>query len=233
MDRDDIVGRIRSISKVNTLNVTDADLVLMVNEGVLAVAAAHRWPFLVDTASIGVTAAQETYTFSSLSITDFEMAWMMYGTAEDQLLVPITYQQRMTRWADDPPTATEGEYFYISEDSLSIGIVPVPSATEASAYTLVYYKTATVMATGGALPEWNAAFHDVLVDYVLAILYEREEFYDQSEAARQKFDVKLSKMKRFYKALRVPENSPMIYGGGAFGLEDPWANWPKGLKWGY
>jgi len=233
LDRDDLKERVRRIGRIGANDYPDNNLYLIFNEGIEKICASHRWPFLVDTASIGVTAAQEVYTFSSLSITDFEMAWMMHGTSEDQLLVPITYQQRMTRWADDPPTATEGEYFYISEDSLSIGIVPVPSATEASAYTLVYYKSPTLLTLATSEPEWTSAFHDILVDYALVQMYEREEFFDQSERAQLKFDRKLSEMKRFYKSLRVPENSPMIYGGGSFGRENPWANWPKGLKWGY
>lgn len=233
MIRSVIEARVRILARISTGDVADTQLDLILDEGVHTVSSMYRWPFLRKSVDVTTVTDTELYAIQAdLLVTDFNMPIMVYSNDTRDVLTPITELQRDTIYAGDPPTGIPATMWYVTDTQEYLGLLPVPTAGEASEYKFVYYKTPTLMTTDSHAPEWHSSFHDILVWYTLAQLYERQEYYQQAAAAEQKFARRVSDMKRFYKSLSHPSPNPMIYGGAKM-WDDPWANWPAGLKWGY
>ena len=74
MDRDAILAQIRLQTLVESTNVTDAEIVLLINNGVDEVSLADYWPFLE--ASATMTAVDSTRSgHASLAVSNDSSVW--------------------------------------------------------------------------------------------------------------------------------------------------------------
>lgn len=234
MLRSDLRTRVRELSSVGTSNVSDTTLNDLLNEGIRVVAKTWQWPFLHTEVNLSTTAAQEQYSLvTDLSVSDFSSIKYVYDQDEQRVLQPITYEQRVRWWAGDPDTATKGEWFYMTETASHVGIMPIPSATESNAYKFVYSKAPTEMSADGNSPEWDEAYHQILVSYVLAQVYESQEFYTQAQTKIDQFSSGMAEMKRFYNSNRIPSMQPVVFNGGISRGSRPWDNYPQNLYFGW
>ena len=113
---------------------------------------------------------------------------------------------------DTGNTSTSINFYTIWEDL--IYITPIPSTNDTNRLKLYYYKSGTQLSAGSTKPDWHEAFHQVLVEYVKWKLWEREEYFDQSERAFIAYARYLSAMSSWY--ARRAKRMPAVYGGGVF-----------------
>jgi len=207
MDRDALLAQIRLITLMETTNVSDAEIVLLLNSGVDEISLADYWPWLEASATL--TAVDSTRTIALPA--DFEFAMALVDDDNDEI---VPYIAPSTLWhAVGNDTGNEGttfKYWTIWENK--VYLTPIPEAGDTDRFTLYYYKTATQLSAGDTLPEWHEAFHQILVEYVKWKIWDREEYFDQSERAFITYSRYLSAMSDWYS--RRAQRAPWIAGDG-------------------
>lgn len=207
MDRDAILAQIRLQTLLETTNVSDADIVLLINSGVDEVSIAGWWPFLEASATMSAVDSTRTIALP----TDFEYAMAL---ADDDNDKTISYISPSSMWHitgnDTGNEGTQFNFWTIWENLLYLS--PIPSANDTNRFTLYYYKSGTQLSAGTTNPDWHEAFHQILVEYVKWKLWDREEYFDQSERAFVTYSRYLSAMTDWY-ATRT-KWSPAIVGDG-------------------
>jgi hypothetical protein len=211
-----IISRVREQSLISTTQFADADVLLLLNEGERFVSTLEKWPYLFTSSDEDYTAATREYDLS----TDFSISDMAFidqivdKYSHKRRLIPISFQEYIDMYGDDPSSGNPRYYYLTGVDTL--GLVPVPSATttSSSGLSIYYYKTPTVMATTSASPEWTAQLHDLLVDYGLYRVWEREEYFDEATKAYGRFIEGVALMKRYYN-MRTTD-SPVVFGDGTW-----------------
>lgn len=211
-----IIARVREQSLISTTQFADADILLLLNEGERFVSSLEKWPYLFTSSNEDYTATQREYDLSAdLSISDMAFIEQVVDKySHKKKLVHISFQEYLDMYGDDPPDGN-ARYFYLTGAD-TLGLVPVPSTTTATStgFTIYYYKTPTVMASTAASPEWIAQLHDILVDYGLYRVWEREEYFDEAAKAYSRFVEGVALMKRYYN-MRTTD-SPVVFGDGTW-----------------
>lgn len=220
MDLTALIAAVRRQTNLTTADVSDADVTAILNEGIQNIASLRRWEFLYTDSTISVTANTVEYTLPA----DFNfMGLVMQDALSNGPLLMLSHDEYVYRFGDNPSSGSQARYFYlrIAGGTQKIGFYPTPSATAASEYLIYYYKNPTELSASSDVPEWDASLHDVLVDYASYRLWEREEYFDESQRAFQRYGRRLGDMMRFYK-MRGKVNR-FIVGGGAYfgGYRDP------------
>lgn len=203
----EILAAIRRQTAVSTStgDLPDADLTEIFEEGYNTVVATHRWPFLEDGASLDVVADTATANLPS----DFMFMRGVVRSGKSYSLQEISRDRYLYLYGDNPSTSANATHFYLTPTT--IGFYPTPSANETAAYKIYFYKTLTVP-TGSSSPAWTSTFHHILVDYGAYRVWEREEYFEESEKAYMRFTRGIKDMIRFYN-MRSQE-SQFIYGDG-------------------
>lgn len=192
--------------------VTDATILIIINEGLNTVSSLHRWPWLLKgPTNLNVTANTVQYDLAAT-------AWAVHSvvrSGKSRRLNEISFENYLDIVGNNPSTSTEATAYYIRPDTatpttLEIGLYPTPSANATAAYQYYHYQTATELTTGS--PEWHAQFHHILVDYGAYRLWEREEYFDESAKAYLRFTRTLKDMIRFYNMQSM--EATLIYGDG-------------------
>lgn len=214
MDREDIRDQIRLLAVVEDTNVTDAQLNTIINQGVEEVAGAFHWPWLEASTTISLVDSQQTYALSS-EASDFNTAVALVDDDNDDTIEFIAPSKFFELVGNDTGNESgDPDYWTIWEDK--IYLTPIPEANDTNRLTLYYYKNPTTMSADDDVPEWDNAFHWILVEYGKWKLWEREEYFEQAERSRQTFTQYLADMSAFYLA-RI-KRAPFIYGDGLKGL---------------
>lgn len=190
---------------------SNAKLLNVINEGIQEVASRFRWPFLATSAQISVTAGTQAYSLSSIASNIQRIAAIIDNERR------IKLQELDARYAwqlfgGDAPDSDQALGFYLWGETLYL--LPTPSATEANAYTIFYYKSPTTLSNDTDTPEWSSQFHMLLADYAIARVWEREEDFQKAQAAQGRFDGRVEQMARHY--LNRVEDEPLIFGEGKY-----------------
>lgn len=215
-----LLAAVRRQTNLTTADVSDADVTAILNEGIQEIASLKRWDWLYTDSTISVTAGTVEYTLPA----DFNfMGFVMQDSLSNGPLLMLSHEEYVYRFGDNPSSGSQARYFYLRmDDGVSkIGFYPTPSATSTDEYKIFYYKNPTELAAGGDEPAWDASLHNILVDYAAYRLWEREEYFDETQRAFSKYARRLNDMMRFYK-MRGKVNR-FIVGGGAYfgGYRDP------------
>lgn len=212
----EIIARVREQSLVSTAQFSDADLLLVLNEGERFISSLEKWPYLFESTEEDYTADTREYDLSAdLSVTDLAFIDQIVDkNTHKRRMSPISFQEYLDEYGDDPRSGDPRFYYLVGVDTL--GLVPVPPTTTAgsSGFSLYYYKRPTVMASTSSSPEWETSLHDLLVDYGLYRIWEREEYFDEAAKAYGRFVEGVTLMKRFYNMRTV--ESPIIFGDGTW-----------------
>ena len=210
MDRDAILAQIRLQTLLETTNVSDGEIVLLINQGVDEVSVAGFWPFLEASADMKPLDSVRTIALES----DFEVAMALVDDDNDRT---IPYIPPASMWAlvgnDTGNESTDFNFWTIWEDKLYL--TPIPSADDTARLKLYYYKSGTQLDAGATKPDWHEGFHQILVEYVKWKLWDREEYFDQSERAFITYSRYLSAMTDWY--ARRTKRMPGIAGDGMWG----------------
>lgn len=208
MNRGQIRNMVRLITAIDDpFYVTDAELNLIIEQGNQEVAAQFDWPFLQTSVPISIVAAQQEYALPS----DFNYAEGMLDTLYSSV---VPYMVASTffdlRGADTSVQADRFNRFTIWEEELLL--FPTPSVSDAARLRFNYYRDPSPLTDDADEPEWDVAFHSVLVEYAKWKLFDREELFDQSERAFVTYTRYLNDMIAFY-GKRV-KRTPFLYGDG-------------------
>lgn len=168
-----------------------------------------EWPFLQDAHSYTVTADDASYALP----TGFLKAAAMVDVDNDTTVpyvAPGTYFNLVG--TDAGNTAATARFWTIWNGEVLF--TPIPSANDTDRYVLYFYSTITAVDADNEIPEFNEGFHWAIVEYCKWKLYDREEYYDQSERARMTYMDYMSQMVDWY-SNRV-KLEPFAWGDGKF-----------------
>ncbi len=201
LDRDALLAQVRLQTLLETTNVSDAEIVTLLNQGIDEVSVVDYWPFLEASAKMAAVDSVRTIALPS----GFSSAMALVDDDNDRT---IPYIAPASMWQlvgnDTGNESTTFNFWTIWEDK--VYLTPIPSANDTDRFTLYYYKDGTNMATGAATPDWYEGFHALLVEYVKWKVWNREEYFDQSNRAFIEYSRYLSAMADWYarKAKRMP-----------------------------
>lgn len=207
MDRDALLAELRLILQVPTGEISDAEIVLLLNSGVDEVSIADFWPFLEASATMSTVDATRTIALPS----DFEYALALVDDDNDDRVPYIAPAALFQEVGND--TGNSGTFFkYWTIWEGAVYLTPIPDGADTDRFTLYYYKSGTQLSAGTTTPDWHEAFHHILVEYVKWKVYERAEYYEPSAVAFATYNKYLADMKLWY--ARRAKRSPWIAGDG-------------------
>ena len=207
MDRDALLAQVRLQTLLETTNVSDADIVLLLNSGVDEVSVADWWPFLEASANMSTVDATRTIALPA----DFSVAMSLVDDDNDRTVPYIAPASMWSIYGNDTGnTGTTFNFWTIWEDLLYL--TPSPDGADTDRFTFYYYKDGTQLSAGTTVPDWHEGFHQVLVEYVKWKLWDREEYFDQSERAFITYSRYLSAMSEWYS--RRTKQMPGVAGDG-------------------
>jgi hypothetical protein len=219
MDRDAILAQVRMITLVEDTNVSDAEIVILINNALQEISLASEWPWLEESATMSLVDSTATIALPA----DFN-----YGIAviDNDNEVPLQYvepKEFFNRYSGDLNESDTPTHFTIYENLVHVW--PIPSANDTARLTIYYYETVTTLSAGGSTPQFHAAFHPMVVEYCKWKLYDREEYFDQSERAFITFSRYLQNMIEFYG--KRFKTWPFIAGDGTYTnrVVDPNLRW--------
>ena len=213
MDLTALTSAVRRQTNLTTADVADADITAILNEGIQEVSAIQRWDFLHTRGTINVTANTPEVNLPA----DFRlMDFVQQVGKRNGPLIMLSFDEYSYRFGDNASTGSQARYFYLrTEDGTQkIGFYPTPSTTASNEYELFYFKAPTLLSSGSDTPEWDDQYHRLLVDYASYRLWEREEYFDESERAFRRYQRQLSDMIRYYR-MRYKQVR-LIVGDGAY-----------------
>ncbi len=207
MDRDAILNQIRIITNIPIATVSDADIVVLINNGMSEIGVIRHWKFLEASANVSLTANTQTVALP----TDFESGVALTDDDND-LRIPYISPSALFKLVgnDTGNTASVPEYFTIWEEKFHF--TPIPSTTDSNRLKIYYYKTITTLSTGSTVPEFQEAFHTALVEYVKWKLWDKEEYFDQADRAFALYNNYLLDMIKYYE--NYMSRWPLIWGEG-------------------
>jgi len=147
MDRDAILSAVRLQTLIEITNVSDADVVLIMNQGIDEISISHYWPFLEASTTQTLTSSTQTYSLPS----DFEYMVAVVDDDFDNTIPYIDPETYFIRFGNDTGnSATVFNFYTIWEDK--IYLTPTPSANDTDRLKLYYYKSGTQLSTGALAP---------------------------------------------------------------------------------
>jgi hypothetical protein len=221
VNKEEIRNNVRIQTLIEDTNITDAQIDGLIVLAMTEIEVAFPWPFLETYVDIsleegyGAIAMPSDYSYGAIIIDDDNDGRLEY-------LAPTTFFALFGN--DTGNTGTNPLCFTIWKNEILLH--PVPSADDGSRLTLYYYRNIIELETDGESPEYHTAFHWGLVEYCKWKLYEREEYYDQSERSRIIYASYLQDMVTYYqdRIKRAPWTAGDGYGRLFYGSRDntPW-----------
>ncbi len=203
----ELLEHIRLATVIEDTNVTDAQITVIINQGIHEVSVATQWPWLEASETITLVQDQNNYSPAA----DWNRTQSLVYDDNDTIIPYLAPSSYFELYGNDTGnTSTNFKFFTIWGGEILL--TPIPSAADTDRLTHYYYKNPTELSAGGDTPEWDEAFHWIIVEYGKWKLYEREEYYDQSERAFLSFARYLEDMEKYYNK-RV-SRTPYIAGDG-------------------
>ena len=196
----------RRITLVESTNITDAQIFELVNQGYLELSVQYPWSWLETSVDFTVSPDVRTYTLPS----NYDYGITMIDTNTDRAIRYVPAKEFFElRGQDTDTTASAAQSWTIFANE--VYFYPTPSTQTTAAYTLFYYKEVSVLVAQDE-PDFHQAFHWMLVEYIAWKLYNREEYFTQSERARITWTGYLNDMIMFYNS--KTKWSSFIWGDG-------------------
>lgn len=194
--------QVRAKTLVEAGQFSDADLSIIINNGIQDVASKFRWPFLAAMSDVAYVASTAQYALPA------DLARVAAVVEQDTTapLIPIAPHDSWRQYGGTTPTGTPKSFYLWGND---IYIVPAPT-TSSGGFRIFYYRTPTLLTDDTHEPEWEAIFHKVLVDYGCAHVWEREEDFEKSKVYMDRYDQGVEVMARHY--LQRADNAPWALG---------------------
>ena len=209
MDRAALTNLVRKITRTETHDVADATLDLYLDEGYAEIVSNRPWPWTyVDTPEdVTLVAGTNEYDLDDtvrrvVTVIELEQRYALTNIS-------------INDWArrQESISSTSRPVWYVYQNG-KLKLWPVPATTD----TLqVYYHAFPVWVADD--PAFDASFHTAIADWAMSRLWEQEEDMEKADDYRQRFEVKLNRMGKFYNTEML--DRPMIFGGGVDGTAHP------------
>ena len=206
MNLTDIEGWARRISLIEAKNITDAQINQLINQGYHELSVMYPWSWLETTADFTVSKNVRKYALPS----NFDYGITMIDTNTDRAIQYVPAKEFFEETGNDTDTTAKAARLWTIFDN-NVYFHPVPSTQTTAAYTLYYYSEITEI-TAEDQPAFHTAFHWALVEYVLWKLYNREEYFAQSERAFITYSRYINEMIAFYNS--KTKWSSFVWGDG-------------------
>lgn len=221
MNKEEIRNNARAQTLVESASVSDAEIDNLIELAMSEIEVAFPWPFLESAVPYDI---EEGYGALDLPA-DFSYGAVLIDVDDNtriEFLSPTTF---FSTFGDDTDrTGTDVLCFTIWQNTIQLH--PIPSEDDGQRLNLYYYRNITPLETDGESPEFHTAFHWAVVEYCKWKLYEREEYYDQSERSRIIYASYLQDMVTFYqdRMKRAPWTAGDGFGRRFYNARDniPW-----------
>jgi len=198
---------VRLTTLIEALEVTNAEIGTLVNQGLYEVSAIHPWPWLETSVNLSLTDSQRVVDLPG----NFDTGIALVDDDVDRNIPYVSSKLFFELVGNDTGNeSADPRYFTIYEEGIYLH--PIPSTTDSDRMTLYYTTTVSELSTDTDEPLFHRAFHWMLVEYVAWKLYNREEYYDQSERAFITYSRYLNEMLSFYG--RPFKAAPFRWGDG-------------------
>jgi len=196
----------RRITIVEDTSVTNAQIEELINQGYHELSTVFPWSWLETTGDFTVTKDVRSYDLPD----NFDYGITMIDTNTDKAIEYVASKDFFEETGQDSSlTSAAATLWTIFADKVYFH--PVPSTSTTAAYTLYYYSQITEL-TAEDEPNFHKAFHWALVEYLKWKLYDREEYFAQSERAFITWSRYLNEMIVFYNS--KTKWSSFIWGDG-------------------
>lgn len=162
--------------------ISDAEILAELNRSLDRLSSKVDLKTAVKEATISFT-GDGTYSWTSLSISDFKKPISLYDSTNKHLYKLVTLSELRQG-------ASDGQHLYAVDGTN----VYIESTVSSATLTFTYYSTYDAKTSGGTLqkglssntdePLLQSRFHDYFVEDVSAVLYRKEQKYDDYKIAR-------------------------------------------------
>ena len=204
----DIRTFVRLSAVIEDTNITDIQINTLINQGYHELSIIFPWPWLETTADFTVSPNVRTYALP----TNFDYRIAMIDTNLDKAIQHVAAKDYFELYGQDSSSTGKAAEFWTIYDG-SVYFTPVPSTAITAAYTLYYYKNITTLVLDDDIPAFHDAFHWALVEYTKWKLFDREEFFAQSERSFITWTRYLNEMLTWYGS--PVKKAPFLWGDGA------------------
>lgn len=207
MQLSEIRDNVRLVTLIDANTVTDAELNTIINQGLYEVSTAFSWPWLETTTDLSLTADVRYIDLPD----NYDFGIALIDDDHDSALEHIGAKSFFTLIGNDTDNeGTNPEFFTIFDGKIYLH--PIPSSDDAGRFTLYYYGEVSALSLDTDEPPFHKSFHWVLIEYSKWKIYEREEYYDQSERAFITYSRYLQDMMAWYG--NPMKRAPFIFGDG-------------------
>ena len=218
VNRGELRQLVRDISRTETQDVTDSVLNVYMDEGYAEVVSHRVWPwgYALTPETVALVPDQNEYTLD-------DKVKRVLTVIEKEQRYPLT-QVSQNDWArtQNSIQSTSRPIWYTFAIK-TLFLWPVPATTDS--LDVYFYEHPVWASDDTEVPPFDEAFHTSIVDWSLSRLWEQEEDLEKADDYRQRFEVKLNRMGKFYDTEMV--DRPMIYGGGTDNVKGR----PSSMPW--
>lgn len=213
MNLSEIRTKVREVVDMDTADISDALLAMYVIDGYERILALDgRWPFLEKSWTLTTVADQGSYLISGIgSGTVREITSIVDPAAGGIRLTLIDHSDGEALWLGAGDQSGTPRHFSVWEQSLHLW----PKPEEAITLNLRGYRKPTAWYDNASTEvDADDRFHQSLVYYTIAQVYQLQEDLEVAQFYRQSFDeaVRLAASD----VLRVPSHRPLVLSGSRF-----------------
>jgi hypothetical protein len=220
MTRVELLARVRQQTLISSTELTDAAVNALLLEGLYDIAGRYpRWPWAFTSGSIDIAAATSSYALPATLIQLESVAHTGLGATP---LVLTSKEAVLRQYGEVPGSGLPTRYY---QSGQNIVFVPTPdNSAQNVSITYFAFPASTTFDADTELPPFAVAFHQILADYAIATIWEREELEEKAQYYWARYFDGVERMAKFYQ-IQLPAIS-LIVGGGY--LQDrllPWRNY--------
>jgi hypothetical protein len=217
MDLTALTAAFRRVTFADTGIYTDADVKDSLNEGLRMIYSVDRWPFLSKEVDFNTSTSTHEYRIGSgqvINVSDMMYFGSVYKkNSSDNPLDLVSFDNARLLYGDgtgisagSPQAAT-----LFTRAALNyLALFPRPTVVEA--FVFQYYYIPADLSAGIDVPQWDYAFHHILVDWAAYRFYTTIQEQQNAREHLKLFQGGVSDLKAYYN--KRAGSGPIIFGDG-------------------
>lgn len=210
MNRAELRNHVRFLTLIEPHEVSDAEIDGLLAEAYnnLSTRADWVWSYLAKNEHVG--AGSIVIRLENPDIDWSRSGWVVDNVIDresgrDLRLISVEQAHRLT---DGRLHRGDPEFYHITYERHSARIVLHPTPTRAMEYRVVWRHG--LKWRDNEEPPFHISFHEILADWAIQRIWEREEDMDKAEQYRLRYEARLIDMMRFYN--EAGSDRPRIFG---------------------
>lgn len=198
---------VRSLTLVEDVNVPDADINMLINQGLHEVSVAFPWPWLEALVNLSFV---KDVPWTDLP-SNFDFAISLWDNEKKVEVAPVSAKVFFDNFSGTSEEQGGDPSVWTIFDN-KIYVHPTPNDNMNDRLALAYYSGVSELAFDSDEPPFHKGFHMILVEYAKWKLWEREEYFEQSERALLSYSRYLDNMRSWY--ANPGKRIPFLWGDG-------------------